>query len=197
MGRSAKKLEVTKLVASNPKEKVEGMSVINSSVSKTVKDSAGKDFKRKANISIAISEGLVSGTISKNEKGETVDGREVDLEKLIATFGSLAKLLDAALYGVISKAKSDANLELTKGDKASKALKKIANSLMSVIPGITFEAAVKQVLGSNPEWQSAFKSEDTPAEISWPVNPATQSMKVVDLESGEVEEDEEEEEDEK
>jgi hypothetical protein len=128
------------------------------SVSKTVKDSAGKDFKRSANITFEIPEKLD------------------DVSLLISSFGSVQKLAEAAYYGVFSKAKVDANNELMKGDKVSKALKKMIASLQVVMKNLTAEQAVKMIFDSNPEIAKAFAGEPLVAEIEFPVDPATISM---------------------
>jgi hypothetical protein len=132
----------------------ENTMLITRTVSKTVKGPDGKDFKRTANISF--------------EAPDKID----NIEDLVASFGSVEKLYQAAFFGVISRAKYNANNELLKGDKASKALKKMVAGLKAVMTSLTDEQATNMVL-SNSAMADAFKAEPMTAEISISVNPAT------------------------
>lgn len=144
---------------------------ITREVSKTVKGADGKDFKRKATINFEVPEKLD------------------DLAALVGSFGSVEKLAQAAFYGVREKARLDATNELMKGDKASKALKKMASALKAVMPTLTDELAVQMVL-SNPEVAKAFQSGPVSAEITMNVNPASADFTFPALTDAEPEADE-------
>jgi len=131
--------------------------IVSREVKKTVKDANGKDFERKA--------------IIKFEAPENPS----DLDSLVSAFGSVEKLAYAAYFGVIARAKYEANNELLKGDKASKALKGMVKNIKAVMPTLSDEAALAMVL-SNPEVAAAFKSEPLTAEITYSVNTANQEF---------------------
>jgi hypothetical protein len=118
----------------------ENQMFINREVSKTVKDASGKDFKRKAIISIAVPEDAS------------------DIAALVNSFGSVEKLYAAAFHGVIARATYQANNLLMKGDKTTKALKKMTAGLMAVIPNLTHEAAVQMLFAGNPSVSRFFQS---------------------------------------
>jgi hypothetical protein len=153
-------------------QKREKVMIITRTVSKTVKDAKGADFKRRATITFEVPE--------SNE----------DLASLISAFGSVAKLSAAAFYGVISKARLDATNELMRSDKASKALKKMVSALKAVMPSLTDEGAVRMMM-NNPAVAKAFESGPVSAEITLDVNPASADFTFPNLVSEDTEETEE------